>query len=69
MTRKFSWRGPALILLLVTLAAPAAMAESSLHFDGVDDHVTMGAAPGLGLASFTLECRFRWDGGCACGVV
>ncbi len=46
--------------LLLTLAA--AQAESSLHFDGVDDHVTMGVAESLGLEAFTLECWLRWDG-------
>ena len=34
----------------------------ALTFDGVDDHVTMGLAPALGLAVFTLEAWVRWDG-------
>ena len=51
---------PAILALI--LSAPPAAAGTSLHFDGVDDHVTMGAAPGLGLAAFTVECWFRWDG-------
>ncbi len=33
-----------------------------LRFDGVNDHVTMGVAPSLSLATFTLECWFYWDG-------
>ncbi len=44
------------------LSSPLLRAESALYFDGVDDHVTMGDAPGLGLDVFTLECWFRWDG-------
>lgn len=35
---------------------------SALVFDGVDDHVTMGLAPQLGLATFTLEAWVRRDG-------
>jgi hypothetical protein len=34
---------------------------SALQFDGVDDHVTMGLAPQLGLATFTLEAWVRRD--------
>ncbi|MFH1467505.1 MAG: LamG-like jellyroll fold domain-containing protein [Pseudomonadota bacterium] len=45
-------------LLLLT----AAFADSSLVFDGAGDHVAMGPAAGLGLATFTVECWFRWDG-------
>ncbi|SKB01648.1 Calcineurin-like phosphoesterase [Prosthecobacter debontii] len=33
-----------------------------LFFDGVNDYVTFGNTPALGLASFTLECWFRRDG-------
>jgi hypothetical protein len=36
--------------------------SSALQFDGVDDHVTMGLAPQLGLATFTLEAWVRRDG-------
>jgi hypothetical protein len=50
------------MLLLIALSATLAHAESSLHFDGVDDHVSMGEALELGLEAFTLECWFRWDG-------
>ncbi len=35
---------------------------SALGFDGIDDHVTMGNAPELGLASFTVEAWVRRDG-------
>ena len=35
---------------------------SSLVFDGVDDHVTMGTAPSLGLEKFTLEAWVKRDG-------
>jgi hypothetical protein len=35
---------------------------SSLVFDGVDDHVTMGVAPELGLDKFTVEAWVRRDG-------
>jgi len=34
---------------------------SALAFDGVDDHVTMGLAQELGLATFTLEAWVRRD--------
>ncbi|OJY26638.1 MAG: hypothetical protein BGO98_06355 [Myxococcales bacterium 68-20] len=35
---------------------------SSLVLDGIDDHVTMGAAPDLGLDRFTVEAWVRRDG-------
>lgn len=38
------------------------LVRSALTFDGVDDHVTMGVAPDLGLAVFTLEAWVRRDG-------
>jgi hypothetical protein len=34
----------------------------ALTFDGVNDHVTMGAAPGLGASTFTLEAWIRIAG-------
>ncbi len=49
-------------LYLLLLLAPNAHAESSLHFDGVNDHVTMGEAYSLGVSAHTVECWFRWDG-------
>ena len=35
---------------------------SALKFDGTNDYVTMGTAPGLGSATFTLEGWIRRDG-------
>ena len=35
---------------------------SALKFDGIDGHVTMGVAPELGLATFTLEAWVRREG-------
>ncbi len=39
-------------------------ANTALSFDGVDDYVTMGTAPTLGVGAdgFTIECWFRRDG-------
>jgi hypothetical protein len=51
-----------LLILPLLLLSANAHAGSSLHFDGNDDHVTMGVATDLALATFTLECWFRWDG-------
>ena len=34
----------------------------ALSFDGVNDYVTMGAAPALGASTFTLECWIKIDG-------
>lgn len=39
-----------------------APSRSALVFDGVDDHVTMGVAPELGLEAFTVEAWVRRDG-------
>lgn len=36
--------------------------RSALAFDGLDDHVTMGLAPALGLEAFTVEAWVRRDG-------
>lgn len=36
--------------------------SSALVFDGVEDHVTMGVAPQLGLSTFTIEAWVRRDG-------
>ncbi len=33
-----------------------------LQFDGINDYVTFGAAPGLGLTNFTLEAWLNWNG-------
>jgi hypothetical protein len=54
---------PRLVLFLASCLLPSvAQAGTALQFDGIDDHVTMGVAPELGLAAFTLECWFRYDG-------
>ncbi|MBC8074130.1 MAG: metallophosphoesterase, partial [Deltaproteobacteria bacterium] len=45
-----------------TACPPDALpSTSALVFDGFDDHVTMGVAPQLGLATFTLEAWVRRD--------
>lgn len=36
-------------------ATPDPTAGSALDFDGIDDAVTFGAAPSLGVTAFTLE--------------
>jgi hypothetical protein len=41
---------------------PAAQAQTGIRFDGVNDHVTFGAAPALGSATFTIETWFRREG-------
>jgi hypothetical protein len=43
---------------------PAAFAQEqhALQFDGLDDHVTFGTAPSLGLSTFTIEVRFKRTG-------
>jgi hypothetical protein len=41
-------------------AAPAT--HGGIHLDGIDDHVTMGPAPGLGGETFTLELWFMLEG-------
>ncbi|MEI2610278.1 MAG: LamG-like jellyroll fold domain-containing protein [Candidatus Promineifilaceae bacterium] len=46
---------------LTASTKPAAAAPSTitaLQFDGTNDHVTFGSAPGLGTATFTLELWF-----------
>ena len=40
----------------------AVPSRSALGFDGIDDHVTMGNAVGLGLGAFTVEAWVRRDG-------
>ncbi len=52
-----------LILLLVLLHSPSAFAQqNAIDFDGANDYVTFGSAPGLGAATFTLECWFKREG-------
>ncbi|MBX7192129.1 MAG: metallophosphoesterase [Sandaracinaceae bacterium] len=45
-------------------AAPACEGDrsSALSLDGVDDHISMGRAPALGLSTFTIEAWVRRDG-------
>ncbi len=42
--------------------APQDTTERALDFDGTSDYVTMGAAPALGLAQFTLEAWIKRTG-------
>ncbi len=44
----------------VTVSTPAA--AGSLEFDGINDYVTFGPAPDLGLSTFTIECWFKRKG-------
>jgi hypothetical protein len=37
--------------------------DYALQFDGTNDYVTFGSAPGLGVTNFTLETWFYWTGG------
>ncbi|MBL9152942.1 MAG: DNRLRE domain-containing protein [Verrucomicrobiales bacterium] len=57
----------AAVAVTVTLDPGNLPANTALQFDGVNDYVTMGAAPELGAGGpsgngFTLECWFRKDG-------
>ncbi|MBN2507718.1 MAG: lamin tail domain-containing protein [Verrucomicrobia bacterium] len=36
--------------------------QYGLQFDGIDDYVTFGLAPELGVSTFTLETWFAWTG-------
>ena len=50
-------------LLAAIAAVPArAQAPQALQFDGVNDYVTFGAAPSLGVSTFTIELRFKRTG-------
>ena len=42
--------------------SPDPLSQAALQFDGVDDHVTFGAAPGLGATNLTLETWFKRTG-------
>lgn len=55
------------VRVTVTLDPSNLPANTALWFDGVNDHVTMGVAPELGVGGppsngMTLECWFRRDG-------
>jgi 2',3'-cyclic-nucleotide 2'-phosphodiesterase (5'-nucleotidase family) len=57
----------ATVQMSVTLDPNVPVANSALWFDGVNDHVTLGTAPELGVGGppsngFTLECWFRKEG-------
>src|SRR6266540_3987819 len=45
------------------VATPIPSGTHALGFNGSSQYVTMGAAPGLGAAQFTLETWFKWSGG------
>ena len=59
--------GVTLLATVVALAAGVALhaipalaqTQQALQFDGVNDHVTFGAAPSLGASVFTIEVRFK----------
>ncbi|MEA2622083.1 MAG: hypothetical protein QOH61_993, partial [Chloroflexota bacterium] len=43
-------------------ATPDPAGGTALDFDGTNDYVTFGPAPGLGVTTFTIETWFRRDG-------
>jgi hypothetical protein len=47
---------------LSAVGASAPAGSVGLLFDGVNDLVTLGAAPSLGVTNFTLECWFKQQG-------
>ena len=47
----------------ISCATTTAEPSSALNFDGTNDYITFGAAPGLGVTNFTLETWFYWTGG------
>ncbi len=44
-------------------AIPTTELGAALRFDGINDYVTFGNVPGLGVTNFTLETWFYWTGG------
>ena len=46
----------------LTASPKASFAQNAIDFDGTNDYVTFGAAPSLGLPTFTLECWFKREG-------
>jgi hypothetical protein len=50
-------------ILATTLLATPTQAQSALQFNGTNQYVTMGAAPGLNSLSFTLECWIKKEAG------
>ncbi|MDB6080171.1 MAG: phosphohydrolase [Akkermansiaceae bacterium] len=53
---------------VATVTVHPVAGQGGLYFDGLNDRVTFGQAPELGLPEFTLECWFkREDGGLPAG--
>jgi len=48
---------------LMSLAVDAGAQNNALSFNGTNQFVTFGTAPGLGTPTFTLEVWFNWTGG------
>ena len=55
-------RWVACVLCWVSLAQVASAASGALQFDGVNDYVTFGPAPGLGASAVTLEAWVKRSG-------
>src|ERR1041385_4828540 len=54
-----------LLVVLLTDRSPRLFSTPvgyAVRFDGLDDRVTFGPAPALGVTTFTLETWFRRDG-------
>uniref|UniRef100_A0A832MLD6 T9SS type A sorting domain-containing protein n=1 Tax=Eiseniibacteriota bacterium TaxID=2212470 RepID=A0A832MLD6_UNCEI len=49
-------------LAVAALTAAAATAQTGLQMNGTSQHVTFGAAPSLGVSTFTVECWFKRTG-------
>jgi hypothetical protein len=49
-------------LIPLLFACAAGPAPAALRFDGTNDMVTFGVAPGLGVTNFTIECWFKQQG-------
>ena len=47
----------------IDCATTGAEGDYALQFDGSNDYVTFGSAPGLNSPQFTLETWFNWSGG------
>jgi hypothetical protein len=64
-----SRRWPRFVLLGACLGYPCvfpeladAQSQQALQFDGLNDYVTFGSAPNLGVSTFTIELRFKRTG-------
>src|SRR5437868_10606898 len=63
--RKYHWAGLAWAACVAAYAffpSITKAASGALQFDGVNDYVTFGPAPGLGLSAFTLEAWIKRTG-------